>query len=89
MIPVKTKSSESDIYECVTHFMDLSKEPESEHAVPTPMPWRFQLHIRDIDVTESLIQHDIIYFEHTEKYSPFDPAKASFRPKAWRSSSRR
>ena len=48
--------------------MDLSKEPESEHAVPTPMPWRFQLHIRDIDVTESLIQHDIIYFEHTEKY---------------------
>ena len=29
VIPVKTKSSESDIYECVTHFMDLSKEPES------------------------------------------------------------
>lgn len=29
VIPVKTKSSESEIYECVTHFMDLSKEPES------------------------------------------------------------
>ena len=66
VIPVKTKSSESEIYECVTHFMDLSREPESQHAVPTPMPWHFQLHINDIDVTQSLIQHDIIYFQHTE-----------------------
>jgi len=23
-IPVKTKSSASDVYECVTHFVDLS-----------------------------------------------------------------
>jgi hypothetical protein len=67
VIPVKTNSSETEIYETVTHFMDLSKPPENEDIIPTPMPWRFQLHIRDLEDTGSLIQHDIIYFQHTEK----------------------
>ena len=89
VIPVKTNSSESEIYECVTHFMDLSREPENENALPSPMPWRFKLHIRDIDVTDSLIQHDIIYFQHTEKYPCGHPATASSRRRARTSSSRR
>lgn len=63
IIPVKTNSSQSEIYECVTHFDDLSKVSKD----PTPMPWQFQLHMCDV-VNDSLIQHDIIYFQHTEKY---------------------
>lgn len=39
VIPVKTNSSESISYECVTHFMDLSKESDN------PMPWKFDLHM--------------------------------------------
>lgn len=35
-IPVKTESSNSEIYECVTHFADLSLENEIEK-----MPWKF------------------------------------------------
>lgn len=64
VIPVKTNSSESSIYECVTHFDDLSKLSQFD---PKPMPWQFQLHMCDV-VNDSLIQHDIIYFQHTEKY---------------------
>jgi hypothetical protein len=31
------------------------------------MPWLFVLHFNDVD-NDSLIQHDIVYLEHTEKY---------------------
>lgn len=31
------------------------------------MPWKFELHFNDID-NDSLIQHDIVYFQHTLKY---------------------
>ena len=31
------------------------------------MPWKFVLHFNDVD-NDSLIQHDIVYLEHTEKY---------------------
>lgn len=30
------------------------------------MPWKFKLHVQDV-INESLIQHDIIFFQHTEK----------------------
>lgn len=42
LIPVKTNSSESVIYECVTHFTDLSKQTED------PMPWQFVLHMVEV-----------------------------------------
>ena len=29
------------------------------------MPWKFQLHMTEVE-NDSLIQHDIIYFQHTE-----------------------
>ena len=57
-IPVKTQSKASDIYECVTHFVDLSIEKE------VPMPWKFVLHFKEVE-NDSLIQHDIVYLEHT------------------------
>lgn len=59
-IPVKTQSTISKIYESVTHFADLSVEKT------VPMPWTFQLHFNDAD-NDSLIQHDIVYLEHTQK----------------------
>lgn len=58
IIPVKTNSAESLTYECVTHFVDLSKATED------PMPWQFVLHMVEVQ-NDSLIQHDIIYFQHT------------------------
>ena len=57
-IPVKTQSTISNIYEAVTHFADLSVEKT------VPMPWIFNLHFNDAD-NDSLIQHDIVYLEHT------------------------
>ena len=32
------------------------------------MPWRFKLHVNDV-VNDTLIQHDVVYLQHTEKYS--------------------
>lgn len=29
------------------------------------MPWNFQLHFQDVE-NDSLIQHDIVFFRHTE-----------------------
>jgi hypothetical protein len=46
----------------VTHFVDLSIEKE----VPVPMPWKFRLQFKEVE-NDSLIQHDIVYLEHTEK----------------------
>lgn len=60
IIPVKTNSAESETFECVTHFVDLSAQSED------PMPWQFMLHMNEVE-NDSLIQHDIIYFQHTEK----------------------
>ena len=57
-IPVKTPSTTSDIYEVVTHFVDLSCERE------VPMPWRFKLHVNDV-VNDTLIQHDVVFLQHT------------------------
>lgn len=82
IIPVKTNSAESITYECVTHFVDLSKQTED------PMPWEFVLHMVEVE-NDSLIQHDIIYLQHTEKYSPSHAAAASSPRRARRSSSRR
>lgn len=82
IIPVKTNSTESLAYECVTHFVDLSKSTED------PMPWEFVLHMVEVE-NDSLIQHDIIYFQHTEKYSPVNAAAASSPQRARKSSSRR
>lgn len=42
IIPVKTNSAESLTYECVTHFVDLSKATED------PMPWQFVLHMVEV-----------------------------------------
>ena len=42
IIPVKTNSSESETFECVTHFVDLSKVTED------PMPWQFKLHMVEV-----------------------------------------
>ena len=39
--------------------MDLSKQTEN------PMPWQFKLHMTEVQ-NDSLIQHDVIYFQHTE-----------------------
>jgi hypothetical protein len=39
IIPVKTNSNDSKAFECVTHFVDLSKQTED------PMPWEFVLHM--------------------------------------------
>ena len=58
-IPVKTNSTTSKIYEIVTYFVDLSAEKE------VPMPWKFALHMNDVD-NDILIQHDIVYLQHTE-----------------------
>lgn len=80
-IPVKTQSLKSDVYEVVTHFVDLSCERE------VPMPWRFKLHVNDV-VNDTLIQHDVVYLKHTEKYSPPHSAAASSPPTARTSSSR-
>jgi hypothetical protein len=52
------------------------------------MPWEFVLHMVEVE-NDSLIQHDIIYFQHTEKYPLAYAVAASFPPKAKRSSSRR
>jgi hypothetical protein len=30
------------------------------------MPWRFKLHVNDV-VNDTLIQHDVVYLQHTEK----------------------
>lgn len=54
-IPVKTQSLKSDIYEVVTHFIDLSVEQKE-----VPMPWRFKLHVNDV-INDTLIQHDVVY----------------------------
>lgn len=59
-IPVKTASTNAEVYEVVTHFVDLSCERE------VPMPWRFNLHVNDL-VNDCLIQHDVVYLQHTEK----------------------
>lgn len=58
---MKTNSAESTTYECVTHFVDLSVQSTED-----PMPWQFVLHMKEVE-NDSLIQHDIIYFKHTEK----------------------
>ena len=29
------------------------------------MPWRFKLHVNDV-VNDTLIQHDVVYLQHTE-----------------------
>lgn len=60
-IPVKTPTINADNYEVVTHFVDLSCERE------VPMPWIFKLHVNDV-INETLIQHDVVYLQHTEKY---------------------
>lgn len=65
----------------MTHFDDLSKE---SHMDPKPMPWQFQLHMCDV-INESLIQHDIIYFQHTEKYNLFYEEIQFYQPKVKRS----
>lgn len=31
-----------------------------------PMPWRFKLHVNEV-INDSLIQHDVVYLQHTEK----------------------
>lgn len=31
------------------------------------MPWRFKLHVNDV-INDTLIQHDVVYLKHTEKY---------------------
>lgn len=82
IIPVKTNSAESLTYECVTHFVDLSKITEA------PMPWQFVLHMVEVE-NDSLIQHDIIYFQHTEKYAVCNAAAACYRRRARKSSSRK
>ncbi len=38
------------------------------------MPWRFKLHVNDV-INETLIQHDVVYLKHTEKYSIFYAAE--------------
>jgi len=58
-IPVKTNSSESEIYDTVTHFVDLSLDKKE-----VPMPWKFVLHVTEVE-NDILIQHDIVYFQHT------------------------
>ena len=60
-IPVKTASRTSDQYQVVTHFVDLSVEKE------VPMPWRFKLHVNNVE-NDILVQHDVVYLQHTEKY---------------------
>jgi hypothetical protein len=79
-IPVKTQSLKSDVYEVVTHFVDLSCERE------VPMPWRFKLHVNNV-VNDTLIQHDVVYLKHTEKYLLFDSAAECSPPRARTSSS--
>jgi hypothetical protein len=74
VLPVKTNSTESQTYECVTHFVDLSNlstvvdpsEPTEpvEQMDDKPMPWKFILHMNEVE-NELLVQHDIIYFQHT------------------------
>ena len=68
-IAVKTESTSSEIYDCVTHFSDLSAEENKNQEKTIPMPWGFQLHFVNVE-NDSLIQHDIVYFKHTQKYSP-------------------
>jgi hypothetical protein len=80
-IPVKTQSVKSDVYEVVTHFVDLSCERE------VPMPWRFKIHVNDV-INDTLIQHDVVYLKHTEKYDKGYPAAACSPPTARTSSSR-
>jgi hypothetical protein len=63
-IPVKTPSATSDAYEVVTHFVDLSIEKE------VPMPWRFKLHVNNVE-NDILVQHDVVFLQHTEKYQLF------------------
>jgi hypothetical protein len=63
----------------VTHFVDLSKSTED------PMPWEFVLHMVEVD-NDSLIQHDIIYFQHTEKYITFYSVAACYRRRGNKSS---
>ena len=70
---MKTQSTKSDFYEVVTHFTDLSCEREG------PMAWRFKLHVNDV-VNDTLIQHDVVYLKHTEKYGFCDAAGASSPP---------
>jgi hypothetical protein len=53
----------------VTHFADLSIKEET-----TPMPWHFKLHFQDVE-NDSLIQHDIVYLEHTENGGILSAAK--------------
>lgn len=57
---MKTATENSEVYEVVTHFVDLSIESKT----PTPMPWQFQLHFKEVE-NDSLIQHDIVYLRHT------------------------
>jgi hypothetical protein len=40
--------------------VDLSSDKAED-----PMPWQFVLHMNEVE-NDSLIQHDIIYFQHTE-----------------------
>ncbi len=42
-IPVKTNSSESEIFDTVTHFVDLSVEKKE-----VAMPWQFLLHAAEV-----------------------------------------
>jgi hypothetical protein len=51
--------------------VDLSVEKE------VPMPWRFMLHVNNV-VNDTLIQHDVVYLKHTEKYFLFDSAVVCF-----------
>jgi len=32
------------------------------------MPWKFVLHVNNV-INDTLIQHDIVYLSHTEKYN--------------------
>lgn len=71
-IPIKTQSKKSEVYEIVTHFVDLSCEKE------VPMPWRFKLHVNNV-INDTLIQHDVVYLKHTEKYFLFYAAGAYYQ----------
>lgn len=57
---------QSQSYEIVTHFVDLSCEKEA------PMPWRFKLHVRDV-INDTLIQHDVVYLNHSQRYEYYKP----------------
>lgn len=69
---MKTQSEKSDVYEVVTHFVDLSCDKQ------VPMPWRFKLHVNDV-INDTLIQHDVVYLQHTEKYIQFYSAQEYFQ----------